>query len=838
MNFNPKVCDVDEGELEAVGEEMLDLVSRISGMSGDMEAHFNNSAKEFSELIADDILATASDNQGAWGDALTACWHIFGICKKWCGEVDRYRQNIAGLQEEWDSAVASNFGHRDSDDADIIGSRTALAESLNNRANTYWQELEGQAEDNTSNIEGGPTVTNLRELIDAGVLGFAVYNSSRQLMFYPSTEGNAEEHAEELEEYINGAKEPDAHYYHLLAQLATINGLALDGQRTGTQLRPDQIDYLEEFYATLDGGGTTLTNLTDLVPTLEANEAFSNEERDELMEALGGGLLALSDGGLGGGYDYLPDGVREVAEGHGENWERFGGPGQTAAAKEEQGNQNWLEAAENLGDLLQSAPSLEGQQMTGGTAFSTNLTVSISEGLGLDYPEPHSTEPELNLDDHLQPLLDVATRNPEANAVLLTGETTNGNSYSHPNFGDIDLGETLGNLYQHDWDDNGSTVAQITDWIPDYANSDDPDLTKLAGESSAGLIEAISSDNDLYLELIGVELGDGPNDHNLEEEKTSFTELNPGVAESFFGVFHTYIEDFGGEVDGGTHEYNASEQHLNLDAESRSRFMQYIAGDEDSAVRMIASVEAQQMENLSFNGLDPQTPEVAGSQNGTLQGLLDTALQNEAMNRTANSDEAEIENTNRQREAATLVSDLALAAAKAPADTNPVTALGADMLEAIIQNEIQSTVERTVEEDIGDFAEARGETRTPEADTRRDASLYIINQLVESGESELDISDLKGNERQSLALVGEDEDERLAAGSHEVYSRDRSTLDSGLREILESESIPPGQGNSVPADEFVGNYTKSHKEQYDDIVDNLHIEKPSDIAELAGRTPN
>ena len=45
MLFTPKECDVDVGKLDAAAEEMLNLVSRISGMSGDMEDHFNNSAR-------------------------------------------------------------------------------------------------------------------------------------------------------------------------------------------------------------------------------------------------------------------------------------------------------------------------------------------------------------------------------------------------------------------------------------------------------------------------------------------------------------------------------------------------------------------------------------------------------------------------------------------------------------------------------------------------------------------------------------------------------------------------------------------------------------------------
>lgn len=836
MYFNPKECDVNVGKLDSTAEDLLDMVSRISGMSGDMEAHFNNAAMEFSDLIAEDVYATASDNKDAWGEALTACWHVYGVCTKWSGEVERYRQNIDGLQEEWDAALRDNFGYQDPDNVHISEAKRLKAEELNERAATYWEELEGHAEDNTANLEGGPTIANLRELIDAGILGFAIYNSTRQFMYYPTTEGNGEEHAEELLEYIEEDKEPDAHYYHLLAQLATINGLALDGQRNGNQLRPEQIEYLEEFYATLDDPGNKSTDMFGLFPKLEENEAFSDAEREELMEALGGGLLALSDGQLGGGYEHLPEGVQTLVEGP-DDWP-IGSPSHESDDKEEERRyESWIDSAAILGDLLQAAPSYEGQPMQGGTAFSAHLTVSISETMDSEYQDTQSEFPEvLDVTDKLEPLLDVTTRNPEANAVLLTGETTNGNPYSHPGLGDIDIGETLGNLYQADWPDDGETVAQITDWIPEYAGSDDPKMMELAGDSSAGLIEAIASDNDLYLDLIGVEFEE--KDNNLDKAKTSFTEKNPEIAESFFGVFHSYLEDFGGEVDSGTHEYNASEQHLNLDPESRARFMQYIAGDEESAIRMISSVEAQKMENLSFDGLDPEKPEVAGSENGTLQGLLDTALQNEAMNRTANEDEATAENVERQREAATLVSDMALSMIKEPAGANPVTSLGADILEMIVKDEIQNTLEEEIQEDIGDFAEAKGDTHTSEAEVRRDASLYIINQLIDSEDAGLSIDDLRRDDKQSLALVGEEDDERVATGSHEVYSRDRSTLDSGLREILESHDIPPGQGNSAPADEFMGNYTESHGEQYDDIVNNLRVDKPSDIAELAGRSPD
>ncbi|WP_152436893.1 TPR repeat region-containing protein [Nocardiopsis xinjiangensis] len=831
MEFNPKTCEVDTGKLDSVAEDLLGMVSRISGKTGDMEAHFNNSAKEFSDLIAEDIYSVADENIGAWGDALTACFHVFGVVKKWSQEVGRYRDNIDALQEEWDEAVQNNFGFMDPDDVGIAKAMRVRAESLQTRADKYWETLEGQSEDNTDSLEGGPTIGNLRELVDAGILGFAFYNATRKIMYYPSTAGNGEDHAEDLQPYLDGEKEPDADYYHLLAQLAAINGMALDGQRNGDKLRPDQIEYLEQFYGTLDENGSVV----DLPSTLDGNENFEGDDLSELQEALGGGLLALSDGGLGGGYEYLPEDVQNVAEGP-NGWNGGGArPGDTGNDQEERSHESWVDAASSLGDLLQAAPSLEGHPMQGGEAFSAHMTVSISEAMDIDYPDENFTPTE-----ELQPLLDISTRNPEGSAVLLTGETTNGNEYSHPGYGNVDLGDVLGNLYQQDWEDDGATVSQITGWIPEYANSEDPDMVHLAGNSSAGLIEAIAADNELYLDLIGIEFEEGSDNdnpaHNIDQTKTSFTENNPALAENFFEIFHTYIDDFGGEVDPGTHNYNTEEEHLNLDPESRARFMQYIAGDHDSAVNMAAAVDAQKLDNLSLGGSDPNSPEVSGSHNGTLQGLLDTAFQNEAMNRTANADEAEIENTERRKEAATMVSDMALAAAKAPAGANPVTSLGADMLEMIIKEDIQNEIDDDIKEDLGDFAEARGSTNTSEGEARRDASLFIIKQLTEGEDSDLSISGISENEEQSNALVGEGDDERVASGIHEVYSRDRSDLDAGIRGILEDQRIPSGPDEEMAADEFLRYYDRNHGEQYDDIVDNLRVDKPEDIAELAGRS--
>src|SRR5690625_70457 len=147
---------------------MLDIVGRITGKSGDLEALFNNAAMEFSELIAEDIHSTASENHSAWTTALTSCWHVWGVLTKWSTDVERYKSQISGLQEEWDTAVGSNFG-LELDDVGVVEARQALAGALNDRAKGYWDTLEEESESNSENLQGGPTVANLRELVDAGI---------------------------------------------------------------------------------------------------------------------------------------------------------------------------------------------------------------------------------------------------------------------------------------------------------------------------------------------------------------------------------------------------------------------------------------------------------------------------------------------------------------------------------------------------------------------------------------------------------------------------------------------------------------------------------------------
>lgn len=623
MYFSPTPCDIDTGKLDQAADDMLDIVARITGKNGDLEALFDSAAMEFSDLIAEGIRSTASDNHGAWTSALTACWHVWGVVTKWSGDVERYNANIAGLQEQWDAAVANNFGF-ESDDGGAVEARRALAGVLNDRARGYWETLEGEAEDNSANLEGGPTVANLRELVDAGVLGFAAYNATRQIMYYPSTFDTGERDGEALLPYLTGEKEPDDEYYRLIEQLAALNALAADAKRNGEPLRDFQNDYLEEFYAALDEAAE---DGVVGVPDRLDGEHLSDSEREKALGTLGDGLLVLSDEATGGSYDALPQSVRDVIAGPDFSVDQSGrGAGNIY--------QDWQDQAAGLNDLFAHAD----ETLEGGAEFSTRLMDSASREVerigGLANGDTD--------DSAMSGLLGVATRNDDANYALLTGEYPEGVDAELPWSGpsaEENRVRALEELYTHDWGDDGEAVRGITDWIADgpAAGGDDPDgqLREKALEELTLLME----DEDFQDSVFGT--GSSVTDEDgVTWYDVSAGQLNPQLAGSFGDIFIAFQDAFA-NTDGlpGNTPLGYGEG-AELTAEGRAAFAQLIMGDPDSAERVYGEAllrTAEAMEEFSTN--TGERDSTGTTEAGSLQALVEVALMNESVTREANDQE-------------------------------------------------------------------------------------------------------------------------------------------------------------------------------------------------------
>lgn len=600
---------------------MLDIVARITGKSGDLKDLFDSAAMEFSDLIAEGIRSTANENHGAWTSALTTCWHVWGVLTKWSGDVERYKANIAGLQQEWDTAVGNNFGF-DYDDGGVVEARRALAGVLNDRARGHWTTLEEEAGDNSANLEGGPTVANLRELVDAGALGFAVYNSTRQIMYYPSTFDTGERDGEALLPYFNGDKEPDEEYYRLMEQLAALNALAVDAKRNGEQLRDYQIEYLEEFYAALDEAAE---DGVVGVPEQMDGGHLSESEREQVLGALGDGLFVLSDESVGGSYDALPQSVRDVVAGSGD----LQGHGASRALLD------WQSQAAGLGELFAHADA----GLEAGAEFSTRLmTVAANEVDGFSFMESSNGEG----DSVMSTFLDVATRNNDANYALITGEYPEGVEADLP----WDEGSPedyhvrlLERLYSHDWGDDGEAVRGITDWIADgpAEGADDTDgwLRETALEELTNLLEDENFQDSMFGTGKSVTDEDG-----VTWNDVSAGQLNPQLADGFADIFIAFQDAFANTdgIPGNTpHGYGDGAE---LTAEGRVAFTQLTMGDPEAAERVYGEAllrTAEAMEEFATN-TGERDPE-ANIEAASLQALVEVALLNESTTREANDQE-------------------------------------------------------------------------------------------------------------------------------------------------------------------------------------------------------
>src|SRR5699024_6017884 len=241
-----------------------------------------------------------------------------------------------------------------------------------------------------------------------------------------------------------------------------------------------------------------------------------------------------------------------------------------------------------------------------------------------------------------------------------TGDDFEGNAYEqHNNHEEVTPESALENLYTHDWDDDGEAVRGITDWM--YSNSAPESIgvpERGREEALAGFMD-LMEDSDFKDSMFGSG-HDTVDDEGTEWFNVSISNLNPQLADSFGDIFLHYMDEFsetdGLEVRGGKeegdkdgnddeenvfgNEWNPDIERLELSPESRLAFTQLIMGDQDTAERIYGEVilnTGQTMEDYSTNtGEREHVPTVLA---GSLQGLVDEALERESKEREINHNE-------------------------------------------------------------------------------------------------------------------------------------------------------------------------------------------------------
>ncbi len=674
--FNPPNTDVDTVRLSELCTSSSHLAVQVLGDSEAEYTAITGTAKEFSDLISDDISSAASYNEKEWRKACLVLTYAASVARQWLDDVYEFRKDRRGLIDAYDKEVATLLAEypllANHDGGVSAGQLEVLmiqTENFNSRkssilgryvrrGNELKETLLETARERATMLDEGPDPSNLKTLVDAGILGWGAYNimgvdTDTPL---PVSKAEAKVMAREMEAYLNGDKDPDARFEEILATLGAVNAKAAALQEankhtmglfhpmhgnTTRGLSEEEVEFLETFYNGLED--MTPTGVVHLMPWLEGAEGpdWTPAQRNTFATGIANGLLTLSDEGLGGGQDRLPESVQELANGI--PFADWRANRMSDGRAEGVDSHNWLADAEDFSQLLQhSSPELRG-----GAEFSSNLTLSMGHHLGNNHLAITQQREE-----SIGALLDVSTRNEEANHHVLT--STNGHPagysddprYDNHRMPDFESNaDALLGLYAFDWRDDGDAVAGLTDWIPGFSEGT-PSQVEMAGRATAGLMRTLADG------------GDGGPFHDTDDQSdTSYqravTEINPKLTESLTRIYLNYEDDFvlNSDNDGfgqasGTNEtlllHAPGDLALHLSDETKQGFLQLLIADDSNAPIITTSIEGleRRVIDAAIGSPGDASAGIAGARVGELRTILHDAMINEYVSRTDDREEA------------------------------------------------------------------------------------------------------------------------------------------------------------------------------------------------------
>nr|WP_218909219.1 hypothetical protein [Nocardiopsis sinuspersici] len=835
------------------------LNARVLGRADDLGGSFDSAAGEFTDVIAWNIRSLSEEDVQSWRDAAVSVTYAASVAQMWADVVKAFHEERDAQITTWESSrtekenavpakyqddhitsshpQADGFLWTDLGAGDEQRCRTlydelvAVQEGLTTREQTNWQGLQDGAEEVRTMLEQGPTPENVRKLIDAGNANWAFLNldPSRYSSLIEDgdlTSENAEEYAEELAAYWSGEKPLDDRYHEIMLVLSMVGTGARQNQQNGTELSSEEIAFLEEFYAHLE---ETLPNTRGLpnqgvlsIPTLMENAEFSTEDRESVLGAIGDGLLALSDPRLGGGYDMLPESVRHGVEGVYLNHD-----------DEDKIIPLEIDAWENWSTLSEMLSHTDGD-LEGGYTLSTNL--HLSSGLYLEAwgdmgREGAPTQEEMGT------LLSVASRNEDANYYMLTGDHLHEDPGMEAN--DDYRERALQGVFTTEWNDDGHTARRLTDWLAEDIHSEDPEVRERAGDAFAGFMETLT-DADMHEALVntGVDVTEGDNEYS----NASFTQFNGELADSLADIFDAHIYSFAnGEVldsndvpNSGIGEFDPDKSFVNMGPDERAMYMQLLMGNDETAGRVVNSVDAyQQIESIAFLETGNEATTASGA--GQLQGLLERALWLDSEDRHADLGE--------QVDRKTQITDFVVGEASGLAEKIPVIGtavsmgleLGQDsIVNAIIDGEYEvsprfpvytseTSIQRNFEMEILDYL-AQNNPQAFQDDTQRGDFRVLVDSgvvTIERDGQALDASDITND-----FVFDENAKVSFEKGTDwsQFVADDENAVNDALSGIVETTHIHGEYvdefGETVerdgPGNTWVNSFTGEYKGAYDE----------------------
>ncbi|MFI6578987.1 hypothetical protein ACIBFB_24635 [Nocardiopsis sp. NPDC050513] len=749
-------CEIDTGVLGQRRDAFDEIHAKISGRSGEFNTIAEPVGFHFDNLIGESLRGVAVENRESWSSAMVACQHAYGLIGKAIEDVKWYEDEIEAIKSRLQSALS---GLSTGDEEDDQSLRDAFVSQYSQEATEAWEELERRCEATEERLRGGPTPETIRELSEAGHIGANItYYTTGDVEYFSYDETAGITLANNIKDAVENGY--GAALEALDGNIELLNLLIARGvqaQRNGESLSEGEIDFLEAVFDELGieenraqqmHGGSTPRDFTDFLAALNGSEYISDETRSLLEENLSGSMLLLSDENVGGGYDRLPEDVRDIIEGPLET--EYDGTGDDFNVIGE-----WGRGINALADFLGSADS----DLHGGTEFSATTTATF--GLLLDSHDDSMTVGTL-LDESesaIGRLLEIAMRNEEGNYAVIVGETTYPNIevFEHPVHGTVDLESVLRGLYTYRWEDGGEAVTGLTDWISDYEMSGDPSQDRMATRAAFEVITTMAG------EPLRTDLANTGQDVE-DSVDPAFTEYNNYLASSLARLYTVNIDDFSifpgpgaseedrwGLMSRADLERNPLHENgdvaLFLTDDTKRDFLQLLLANEVIAPQIIGATSAYETEIMGFalTGADewdsdwseyegPIAEDAAelGRRSGRLSDVMNEALVQELYDRNLDEDEAQ------RQLVQTLMTGYEIAKIAIPegmpgnGGPGAIANIAMELGKGPVMNEFAQYAEERIQDDYAG-GEARSWLPEDRAENIRMARLQALNFAVEHG---------------------------------------------------------------------------------------------------------
>ncbi|MBB6173414.1 hypothetical protein HNR23_003474 [Nocardiopsis mwathae] len=877
LSFNPRNTEASQGDINKWAREMDILRARIMGRSNELSGQFDDTAVHFTNAISWNVKDQSGYNEGLWRDAS----YSVNFCAKetlsWAEAVGDYKKDRSDLIEEWGSAVKSAAKrlpnkivnapspapHSDFSQQytgiyvdkfkEILGELSGKLDDLNTRSSKRWKKFKEEAEEHGERLKEGPTPENVKRLVDAGIMGWSAYNIKGQGEPLPIRMEDAGRNAQILAKYLGpDGKEPDEAYWSALLALQLM-GSQSSVIYSDPEAKRKATAYLERLFDELD----KLSGAERLPVFLaqSANANMSDAEKRELAKALGEGILTLSNESYGGGWDRLPESLRNAAAGPTGAEQSIDTP-----KYELYGDVEWKEDLPALSYLLGSA----GPYSEGGTEFSSTLTSSLGGALkdgksgpfdpsflamsggalAVDLGISAATSDSVsgagalgleNMEEGLRQLLDVSLRSESGNHSLLTGEGSQNTLYSPE--------DVLVGLYSYEWGDKGETVRGLTDWIARDAYSPFDSARERAGEAAAGLIRNMTTSS-AFDEL--TKTGVRVEDEDLSYGDSRFGQFNTRAVDGLADVFESYMTSFAKSttLDGeselaykGVGNYHLENNSIQIGGEEAKAFMTYLMGNDGTAGRVVNLTDdyANVMAGIYFEtGKQTETAANAGGLNRLMESALirDAELRGEDLTDTLERD----------KKIAKLLSDKGANAAES------LPAIGKHLKNGI-DGISDAVIDRVIERETSRPPKFSTHTFGEEIDrySRVNALDYLISSengaLNEGNYKKLDEVAADSADKNSESLAKRLEDygvlTKSSAGDVRVQMDPEkwkvdfndpdakasiSDIDQSLSDAMDNVNFSFGageNGTSLPGYEATNRYTTQYKNRYESTEKHL-----------------